>query len=423
MTQGDIHNLERRLKTLKDQIKTSSDITPHNQDLLLEFSNWLTGVQNLSLNRSTRYLFSWKTIAEHVTWKIDEPLKEQVTELVADIHQGNIKDMASETQKEYKKAIRKMYHSPKKGKQGFLEYRNPDFDGEPFTDFFTLTVDRKYTDPGRLPHPKHVKSLVEHAVRIRDKAYMMTLWSTAGRHGEVLGLKWRDIRFKDELVKLAFRDTKTGGDHKVSVATAYPYLKELKEQDHQGSDPDAFVFRSLQSDEQLSGAGAANIIKRVREKTDGSIPGRIKVNPHAWRKGRASHLARLGWSESKICKFGNWVPGSPTVRYYVRLAQEDIEDAVREEAGLAKREKNHAEEKVLNPRICGECGTANKFEAENCMVCGEFLPESNFDEFTEIQIEEKTEQFMEEIIRSETGFDPVEINEKAKQFVEEEFDL
>jgi hypothetical protein len=43
--------------------------------------------------------------------------------------------------------------------------------------------------------------------------------------------------------------------------------------------------------------------------------------------------------------------------------------------------------------------------------------------FKQVQIEEKTEKFMQEIISSETKFDPQEINEKAKKFVEDEFNL
>lgn len=338
MTQGDIHNRERTLNRLKSQIKTSGEITSRDKDILVSgdssFPSFLSYMQNRghSKSRINRYLRTWKRICKHVDWKIEDVDKTKLTKLVGDLNTGNLskkngKKFSAATRGEIKKGIRKMYTDYVESYSTNLDV-DDDFKGEEIINF-TLTIDRKFTDPDRLPTPRTVKSIAENLDRTRDKAYVLLLWSTGGRHGEVLGLKWRDVSFKNSVGKVTFRDTKTGGDHTVPLGEAYPFMRQLFEEDPRSGENDAFVFRSTQSDEQLSAAGAANII--LRGKTD-EISGKVKLNPHAFRKGRTSYWARQGKGEAWICKHMNWAMGSEIVRYYCRIAQEDVEKGVAETA-------------------------------------------------------------------------------------------
>jgi site-specific recombinase XerD len=311
---------------------------------------------------------------------------------------------------EYKKAVRKLYTD-------YLESKKEDFNGEKLCDFFSLTVNVSHTDPDRLPTPDIVRALVESATKSRDKALIMTLWSSAGRIGEILGLQWKDVKFDSSIAKVRFRETKTGGSRTVPLRAGFVYLKELKEKDSRSNEQDAFVFRSFYQDTQLSHTGACKVIKRAREKTD--IPDRIKTNPHAFRKGRATYLAARGMNQAQLCEFGGWAQGSSHVAKYIRMAESDVENSIKKIAGLRDSDKELEED--LNPIKCHDCNALNKFEAINCNQCGEAI--SMEEQFIESQIEEKTDQFMEEVIRSQTEFKPKEINEKAKEFVNEEFNL
>lgn len=426
MTQGDIHNHQNIVNNLEKDLKNHSKITEKDKEILVKGLNnapsFLTYLRNqgMSKSRIRRYMYSWKRITQYTNWEILEADKTKIATFIGHMSQDQFhkKDgtpFSESTKREYKKSIRKMYTDYIQEYQEELGFEDT-YNGEDLINF-TLTIDRNFTDPDRLPKPRHIKELVETADRPRDKAYIMTLWSTGGRNGEVLGLKWKDVKFTNSIGKAVFRDTKTGGDHTVPLAEAYPFIKRHRNEDPESKNTDRYVFRSQMTDTQLSSTGAANIIMRVKEKTD--IPDKIKVNPHAFRKARASYWARQGKGEAWICKHMNWVQGNAIVSHYCRIAQEDVEQGVAEHLNLEVKDKQGDEEsKVLTPCECYDCGAVNSFEADVCEECGTVLDSSDL--FIETQIEEKSVEFMEEVIKSETGFEPEEFDEKAEEFVKDE---
>lgn len=113
------------------------------------------------------------------------------------------------------------------------------------------------------------------------------------------------------------------------------------------------------------------------------------------------------------------VQGSDQASLYIALAESDRENTVMQLARIKGRKEQ--EEKDLLPVKRHECSELNRFEAENCSEYGETLTTASM--FKEVRIEERAEEFMEEIIRSDTDFNPEEINQKAKEFVKEEFQL
>jgi site-specific recombinase XerD len=420
MTQGDPHNLEKRLNKTVQKLK-SEDVSSHNQDLLQRFYNYLVS-QQLSDSRITRHLQCMKVIAEYADEDLEKVSKSKMVELVGAINQNQIKEreLADSTKAEYRKSLIKFYADFVEAMKEELDVPEG-FDGEKLTDFFTSTCKTTLPDPETLPKPDTIRELVKNASKTRDKTLLMLLWSTGGRISEILGLKWKDVRFKNgedrELVTVVFRDTKTGEDRKVPIRTGFVYLKDLKEKDSESGNPDAWLFRSEQTNQQLSYRSAYKTIKRAREKAE--IQSHIKTNPHAFRKARATFLASQGMNQATLCEYMGWVQGSDQASVYIALAESDKENTVMELAGI--KERKNTEDRDLLPVKCHECSELNRFEAENCSECGETLTTASL--FREVQIEEKTEQFMEEIIRSDTSFKPNEINQKAKEFVKEEFSL
>lgn len=100
----------------------------------------------------------------------------------------NGEPFAPATKSEIKKGIRKFYVDYVESYRAELGVEE-DFEGEDYINF-SITAEKNFTDPDRLPTPYTVKSQIESASRVRDQAYIMLLWSTGGRHGEVPCLKW-----------------------------------------------------------------------------------------------------------------------------------------------------------------------------------------------------------------------------------------
>lgn len=412
MSIGDIHNREGRIASTLEKIKTSENISEHNRELIGDFHSYLEA-EDLSKDRICRYLYNLYQLAEHIDWNLDEVEKDDLIALVGDVNKAKFRerDLSPYTKMEYKKTIRKFYCH-------YFESKNPDFDGEQLCDFFTLTVNTKDVDPERLPTPRTVRQLVTNANCVRDKAMIMALWSSAGRIGEVLGLQWRDISFKnrqgEEIAKIRFRDTKTGGSRTVPLREGYLYLKEHQDEDSRSGDPDAFLFRNKTDDEQISHKGAVSIIHRAREKSD--IPEKVKTNPHAFRKGRATYLASQGMNQPQLAKFGGWAQGSGHLSKYIRLAEADVESGVKELYNMKKGEDEEMED--LRPIQCHECGELNKFEAETCKSCGENIKTSKL--FREVQIRETKEDLKTKMIEKNIGVDDEELDSAAEELVKKE---
>lgn len=340
-------------------------------------------------------------------FNIAQPEKKDILELVRKINNstvGTIDKLAPTTKAEYKKTVKKFY-------KDYLSTVQEDFNGKELVNFFNTRGKPRTVDYKNLLKPRHVKKLIAQVDRARDKAFLMTLWTTAGRIGEILGLKWKDVFFEKDMAKIRFRETKTGDSRTVPVHVGFLYLKELKDKDHKSDDSEAFIFRSIQSDKQLSHAGASNIIKRARKKTD--VPSYIKTNPHSWRKARATYLSVKGMNQQQIAKYGGWVQGSDKLATYIRLGKANVEAGVRQLSGL---EANNSEpEPDLKPTKCYNCGKFNKFEADNCSNCGTVLQTAKA--FTDLKVRETKDKLKNTIIKENIGMDEEKIQEKAKELV------
>lgn len=412
MTDGDIHNRDGKIQNTIERIQNLENISERNKEVLIAFKEYLFS-QNLSKDRISRYLYSWLRMVQHVEFTLDKPEKDDIVKLVGKINRSKISDkdeIADSTKAEYRKCVRKFY-------KDFLGNQREDIEGKELTSFFTVTASAPSVDPDEIPTPRHVRKLVKNVDRTRDKAFIMTVWSSGGRIGEILGLRWKDVTFTEQIAKIRFRQTKTGGSRTVPLTAGYLYLKELQEKDEKSNDREAYVFRSLTSKSQLSHNGACNIIKRANKKKNSSIiPRKIRINPHAFRKGRATYLASKGMNQAQICEYFGWVQGSDKASRYIRMAQSDVESGIKKVAGYEIEETE--EERDLHPVKCPSCGELNKFEAETCIECGDVLSTSEL--FSRVKVEEATKKLRKRVITEKTGLEDEKINEHAKQIVAED---
>lgn len=407
MSDGDIHRHEQQLKNNVRRIKEADHITDDQTQLLLRFKDFMAA-QDLSTSRINRYLYSWQKMMQHVDFDLEDPDKDDLVRLIGKINQNEIwgREVSPHTRVEYKKAVNKFYRD-------FISSRRSDFDGDRMTDFYTLTINEQYEDPDRLPGADTARKMVQRADRLRDKALIMTLWSTGGRISEVLGLRWKDVKIRDEIARVTFRDTKTGDNRTVPIHAGHLYLQELRQQDHRGGDPEAFVFRSYRGDDQVSYGSAATVLERVREKAD--VPQKIKTSPHNWRKGRATFFAARGRNQAWLCDYFGWVQGSSEAAKYIRMAESDVEAGIRDVAGLDQVEEDLEED--LNPVRCHECGTWNRFESLQCDSCNTTLAAGDL--FDEVRVQETAEKLQWSILRENIPLDEADIREKARELVEE----
>jgi integrase len=420
MPNGDPHHMENRLETATSKIHNSEEISNKDKELLQQFQEHLN-TQDLSTSRITRHLQCLKILAEYS----EEPLlidnRKQVNRLVAGINKNKIKDkeLSDSTKAEYRKSLIKYVTDFLESMKFDIDKLDEEMNGDELMKNITSTVPSKRPDPDRLPTPNTVRKLVKNTSNTRDKAFIMSLWSTGGRIGELLGLKWKDLKFKqrngERIAQVKFRDTKTNDSRKVPLRAGVVTLEKWKDESFESSNPESYIFHNFDNGNQLTYNSAYKIIKRSRKKSE--IEENIKTNPHSFRKARATFLASQGMNQANLCDYMGWVQGSDQAAVYIGLAESDKENSIMELAGLEVPEDQ--QQRDLLPVRCHVCGELNSFERENCKSCSEILTTSEM--FEQVKIEEATDELVYNVAMNEGGFSEDELREKAEELVKEKY--
>ncbi|MFB6209346.1 MAG: tyrosine-type recombinase/integrase [Candidatus Nanohaloarchaea archaeon] len=398
---GDVHNRKKNLQNTLNKIRENPELSEENTKLLIEFKDHLLA-ENISVERTCRYMSSWNTLAPLFDFSLENADKKDLKKLVGKINQDQIngKDYSVWTLAEFKKAVRKLYT--------YLEGEE-----EPeLVDFVSVNVketDKPRTDPSELPRPSDVKSMLKHASNNRDRALIFFTWDTGGRISEILNVKWKDIEFGENLTKVRFRESKTG-ERKVHIRESVETIKQWK-QESPNTEPDDYVFITLkgygetEKGDQMPYSTASQIFKRLGDGAELEC----KYNPHAFRKGRATNMAGQGMNQAQLCEYFGWVQGSDQAATYIRMAEQDLEKAVKQIHGLEETEE---EKEDLSPKTCASCDSVNPGYRDQCKECGNAITE-DVDKVIEMKEEEVTNEVKTDIV--EELFDKMGMDQDERE--------
>lgn len=242
--------------------------------------------------------------------------------------------------------------------------------------FFTWLHNREFVDWIRLGNPKATigpedilnekeLSLLRFACKsLRDKAAIETLYETACRPHEFLGLKKSNVTFDDYGALVHVEKGKTG-PRRIRVVNAAPLLANWIE-NHPLKPRDAPLWVDLSNNttyEGLHWLGLGKLVRRLT-KTAGIEK---NVHPYIFRHTRLTHLAKF-MTEAQLCIFAGWEQGSDMPRMYVHLSGKDVDAALLKSYGLIGQEKESPVAKA--PKKCVRCGATCSAEAETCSRCG-----------------------------------------------------
>lgn len=321
-----IYELENRLEGCINSLQ-NSELSSQNIKILEEFQNHLLA-EGLSTSRISTYMSSFKMLAPLIDFELKKASKKDLKKLVGKINQNQVpgEDRSVWTIAEYKKAIKKFYRFV----EGEVEPEIIDF-----IKSHPKESEKPMTDPDELMKPEHVEKMLRNATNMRDKAYLNFLWDSGARIGEILSLDWGDLQFTDDMLRVSINNSKTGG-RKIYLVECRERMLEWKKKyrsilDEDNSlhrhDPVFVTLRPFQEKRRMKYRTARKQIKKIRQDTD--IPDHIKLNPHAWRKARATNMASRGMNQPTMNQYFGWAPGSDNPVLYIRLAKRDVEKSVR----------------------------------------------------------------------------------------------
>lgn len=178
------------------------------------------------------------------------------------------------------------------------------------------------------------RALLEAAQSLHHQTLLWLLWDSGFRLGEALALRVGSVEYDDKggaLLRLpdsAFA-LKTG-PRTIYVVDCVPALRAWISAHPDGANAAAWLFPST----RRPGTPITDTAVHMLFNRFANQAGTRHVWPHLFRHTRATRAARARWPEESMRSYFGWAPGSPMPSVYVHLAQADMEELVRRDAGI-----------------------------------------------------------------------------------------
>ena len=261
----------------------------------------------------------------------------------------------------------------------------------------TFPKPRQYTANDMLTWEEIVK-ISQNTTCKRDMALIQLLGESGGRIGEILTLHLEDVEFKrmDEktvaLIHLRVSKTKI---RSIGVYNCVPALQAyLKEHPFKTdkSGPLFLKYKTTKHDVEskpirLGYDACRRIIRRAGTKAGISK----KINPHHFRKSRASALARL-MKEQPLKNYLGWTQDSKMLRVYSFVNEQETNEGYWASQGVKIDETGKPKINEVTPVKCGNCGQYNPCGEQLCLKC-----------FTPLEVERPNLNELRGLIREYVG--------------------
>ena len=391
---AEIYNYERIFETTTARIR-SSGIDENTKSQILRFCNDLQA-EGLSRARILKYLNTLHTLSKLVPKPFSESNKDDVMELVRKIESKNYSDW---TKRDFKIIIKRFFKWLK---------QTEDYPEE--VKWIKAKSNKNHTLPEELLTVAEIEKLANAANNPRDKAFILVLYDSGCRIGEILSLRIKNVQF-DEFGAQLIVNGKTG-QRRVRVIASAPKLAVWIDNHPNRDNPDSPLWVSLGTknrNERLTYAAAKTVIKEIAVRAQI----RKRVYPHLFRHSRATSLANV-LTESQLKQMLGWVQSSAMASVYVHLSGRDVDNALLRINGIETAESEREEK--FRMVICSRCHQKNSPTSKFCNSCG--LP---LDTKVALQIDEtraKADRLMNELVKNPEVLDSLlEGIEKLKELV------
>jgi integrase/recombinase XerD len=386
----DIHNAKRNLKRILVRVQ-NSQISDKNKNLIESFYNDCV-LSGLSVCRILFYIYKIFRIIHLLDKDLSEATKEDIKETVRKIELNE--NYTEWTKNGYKVTLRKFFKWLDGGQEEYPEKVR----------WIKTGVKKDRTKIINVLSEDDVKKLIDCVNSTRDKALISVLYESGCRIGEILNVKFGEIKF-DDYGAIMLVNGKTG-PRRVRLVSSVPRLSIWIDH-HPIKQADSPLWINIGTTNHHKVLMYSNVCKLLKDAAH-RIGLTKPVNPHAFRHSRATHLASK-LTEAQMCEYFGWIQGSDMPFTYVHLSGRDIDNAILKLHGKIPKE-NAVEE--FRPKRCPRCLRENPSDSHFCTTC--HLP---LDEKTAIEIEQKKKEFLLTTITNEIVEKMVE--QKVRQILAE----
>ena len=303
----EVHRYDKRIESLLRRIKNSG-IPEESKKNILDFYRECI-LRGYSKARTIKYLDTLERTARILGKPFEEATREDIEDLIAEIERRDYSDW---TKHDYKVILRIFYRWLRK-----CEYPEE-------VSWIKIKVKSTPKLPEELLTVEEINKLVNAAEHVRDKAFILTLYESGCRIGELLALQIKHVNF-DEFGAVLLVNGKTG-QRRVRVIASAPKLQQWIENHPLKDEPNAplWVTIGTNSRQKIWNYGTAReVLKKIARKA--GI--KKRVYPHLFRHSRATHLASH-LTEAQMKQYFGWVQASKMASVYVHLSGRDVDKAL-----------------------------------------------------------------------------------------------
>lgn len=360
-----IYNYDGRINRILDRIQ-SSDLYEDNRKELLNFYRECV-LQSLSKARISKYLDTLQRIVKWLDKPLQEVKKEDIIDLVHKIERNGYSEW---TKHDYKVILKIFFRWFKKTDEYPEEVK-----------WIRTTPKIKRKLPEELLSPDDIRNLVYVADNLRNKAFVLVLYESGCRIGEILTLQLKHVQFA-KYGAVIIVNGKTG-QRRVRLILSAPKLSQWVENHPLRDDTNAPLWVTIGTNSRnkaLTYGTAKDHLKKLARKA--GI--KKRVYPHLFRHSRATHLASV-LTEAQMKQYLGWVQASDMASTYVHLSGRDVDKTLLKINGIEVPEEKR--DKNLRALTCPRCKERNSPDAKFCSKCG--LP---LDEKTAVRLNELSEK-------------------------------
>jgi len=358
----DIHNRKHRFELALRNLEQDPQISQENKTLIHRFVTFC-GAANLSVERQLIYVLKLTVLARLYGVPFEKATRDSIVNLMDIVKKRGLAEwtyqMYCVVLKRFYKWLRRTDEYPPEVRWLKASVRNKT----------SVTADK-------LLNEQEIVRLAECAENHRDRAFVLVLYESGCRIGEILGLRMKDIDF-DEYGALLGVSGKTG-TRRIRIVASCSELTSWINVHPDSRDQDAPVWTCIGGNEPLSYHAARKLLQRLARRA------RIKkrVHPHIFRHSRATELLRKGYSLGKLPALFGWTPGTKMLNVYSHL---NGDDAGEEILRLHKLISNAKSQPELTVQLCPRCKERVSSASRFCQRCGSPM------EMDELVFEEKRE--------------------------------
>ncbi|MEW6584195.1 MAG: site-specific integrase [Nitrospirota bacterium] len=350
-----MRSFDGNVKRATERVQNDGQLCEENRKLILDFTEKCFA-DGLSKGRICKILYTVRYLGGYVKKPFPEATKLDIQNVVAQIER---QDRYSEWTKYDFKVILKKFYKWLKGKD------------ETYPDEVRWIKPKikngKKMLPDNLVTEDEVKLIAEATLHPRDKAFIMTLYESGCRIGEILSLELKNVQF-DEFGAVLRVSGKTG-DRRVRVVSSAPLLASWLDVHPDRSNPEAPLWAGRFKKYSRDSFTYQTAMRMLKEN---ALKAGVKrrIYPHLFRHSRATALAsRL--TEAQMKEHFGWVQSSDMASVYVHLSGRDVDEALLKTYGIKTGEEK--KEEKFKPKNCPRCKTPGSPISKFCNRCGTVL--------------------------------------------------